>query len=185
MRNFEVQIWVGGNLSLLHMRNLECAIALFAKLRVYFIVWGWRVRWLAFLPFQCVQPFRHSCIWGTFVGVKELKRDDILMFVYIFRLSVGVFAVWRCRAVGGASDGGVKGKPLNNPLKTSVSRLLFCYYLTKRGFLQKSRPHWEWKSLDTSSFLLPWRMAKFVRIITPKKERLCQTSTQMLRSRLQ
>ena len=155
---------------------------------VYFVVWVWWV-WcvccLPFLPFQCVQPFRLSCILGTFVGVKELKGGGYLRFVYIFRFGVGAFAVCRCRAVGGSSDGGVKGKPLNNPLKTSVSGLLFCYYLTKRGFIQKSRTLWEWKSLDTSSFLLLWRMAKFVLIITPKKERLCQTSTQMLRSRLQ
>nr|DAK76498.1 MAG TPA: hypothetical protein [Caudoviricetes sp.] len=62
---------------------------------------------------------------------------------------------------------------------------MFCYYLTKHGFLQKSRTLREWKSLDTSSFLLLWRMAKFVPITHFKKERLCQTSTQMLRSRLQ
>lgn len=148
-------------------------------------MWVWCVRWLPFLPFQCVQPFRHSCILGTFVGAKELKGGYYLRYVYIFRFGVGVLVVGRCRAVGGSSDGGVKGKPLNNPLKTSVSRLLFCYYLTKRGFLQKSRQLQEWKCLDTSSFLLLWRMAKFVLIITPKKERLCQTSTQMLRSRLQ
>lgn len=39
-----------------------------------FVVWVWCVRWLPFLPFLCVQPFRHSCILGIFVGVKELKR---------------------------------------------------------------------------------------------------------------
>ena len=56
---------------------------------VYFVVWVWCVRWLPFLPFLCVQPFRHSCILGTFVGVKELKRGCYLRYVYIFRFVVG------------------------------------------------------------------------------------------------
>lgn len=77
----------------MHMRNLEGAIVVLAKLQGYFVVWVWCVRCLPFLLFQCVQPFRHSCILGTFVGVKELKRSDILRFVYIFRFGVGVFVV--------------------------------------------------------------------------------------------
>lgn len=85
----------------MHMRNLECAIVVFAKLRgvfvetsgCFFVVWVWCVRWLPFLPFQCVQPFRHSCILGTFVGVKELKEGYYLRYVYIFRFGVGVFVV--------------------------------------------------------------------------------------------
>ena len=84
----------------MHMRNLECAIVVLAKLRghswklrVYFVVWVWCVRWLPFIPFQCVQPFRHSCIWGTFVGVKELKEAHYLRYVYIFRFGVGGFGV--------------------------------------------------------------------------------------------
>lgn len=59
----------------------------------FFVVWVWCVRWLPFIPFQCVQPFRHSCIWGTFVGAKELKEGRYLRYVYIFRFGVGVFAV--------------------------------------------------------------------------------------------
>ena len=101
MRNFEVQIWVGGNLALMHMRNLECAIAVFAKLRgcswklrgCFFVVWVWCVRWLRFLFIPRFLSFRLLCIWGTFVGAKELKVVHFLGFVYIFRLSVGVFAV--------------------------------------------------------------------------------------------
>lgn len=58
-----------------------------------FVVWVWCVHWLPFLPFQCVQPFRHSCILGTFVGVKELKQRCYLRYVYIFRFGVGVFVV--------------------------------------------------------------------------------------------
>lgn len=85
----------------MHMRNLECAIVVFAKLRgvfvetsgCVFVVWVWCVHWLPFLPFQCVQPFQHSCILGAFVGAKELKETHYLRYVYIFRFSVGVFAV--------------------------------------------------------------------------------------------
>ena len=54
------------------------------------VVLVWCVRWLPFLPFQCVQPFRHSCILGTFVGAKELKGGCYLRYVYIFRFGVGV-----------------------------------------------------------------------------------------------
>ena len=83
------------------MRNLECAIVFLAKLRGVFVetsggifvVWVWCVRWLPFLAFLCVQPFRHSCIWGAFVGAKELKEAHYLRYVYIFRFGVGVFAV--------------------------------------------------------------------------------------------
>lgn len=86
----------------MHMRNLEWAIVVFAKLRGvfvetsgggYFVVWVRCVRCLPFPPFQCVQPFRHSCVWGTFVGAKELKQGCYLRYVYIFRFGVGVFAV--------------------------------------------------------------------------------------------
>lgn len=56
---------------------------------VYFVVWVWCVHWFPFLPFQCVQPFRHSCILVTFVGAKELKRGCYLRYVYIFRFVVG------------------------------------------------------------------------------------------------
>lgn len=77
----------------MHMGNLECAIVVFAKLRGHFVVWVWCVRCLPFLPFQCVQPFRHSCILGTFVGAKELKQGCYLRYVYIFRFGVGVVVV--------------------------------------------------------------------------------------------
>ena len=54
-------------------------------------------------------------ISGTrcFCGVVE---TSVLRFVYIFRYGGGVLSVWQHRAVGGSSDGGVKGIPLNNPL---------------------------------------------------------------------
>ena len=83
------------------MRNLECAIVVLAKLRGVFVETsgvlfrgvGVVVRCLPFLPFQCVQPFQHSCILGTFVGVKELKEAHYLRYVYIFRFGVGVVVV--------------------------------------------------------------------------------------------
>lgn len=37
LRNFGVLCWVGGNLASMHMRNLECAIVVFAKLRGAFV----------------------------------------------------------------------------------------------------------------------------------------------------
>ena len=84
----------------MHMRNLECAIVVFAKLRGYswklrgyFVVWVWCVRWLFFLYVLRFLSFRHSCILGTFVGAKELKLGCYLRYVYIFRFSVGVVAV--------------------------------------------------------------------------------------------
>lgn len=40
-----------------------------------------------------------------------------LAFVNIFRSRLGGLTKRECRADGGASDGGVKGKPLNKPLK--------------------------------------------------------------------
>ena len=85
----------------MHMRNLECAIVVFAKLRgvfvetsgCFFVVWVWCVRWLLILYVLCFLSFRHSCILGTFVGAKELKEVHYLRYVYIFRFGVGVFAV--------------------------------------------------------------------------------------------
>ena len=106
---------------------------------------------LSFLPFL---PFPHSCVFSAFVVGEKLKRHDILRYVYIFRFGFGGQTKTERRAVGGSSDGEVKGKPLNKPLTTSVSRLSFCLGLTKCGFYQKSRPLLRWESLYTSSFLL-------------------------------
>lgn len=58
-----------------------------------FVVWAWCVRWLLFLYVLRFLSFRLSCIRGTFFGVKELKQGCYLRYVYIFRFSVGVFAV--------------------------------------------------------------------------------------------
>ena len=55
---------------------------------------------------------------SAFRGTRWLYRcngTSILRFVYIFCSVGGVLSVWEHRAVGGSSDGGVKGKPLNNP----------------------------------------------------------------------
>lgn len=59
----------------------------------FFVVWVWCVRWLLFLYVLRFLSFRHSCILGTFIGVKELKEGCYLRYVYIFRLGVGVVVV--------------------------------------------------------------------------------------------
>ena len=57
--------------------------------------------------------FPHFGELGGFCGV---IGTSVLRFVYIFRYGGGVLSAWKHRAVGGSSDGGVKGTPLNNPL---------------------------------------------------------------------
>ena len=54
-------------------------------------------------------------ISGNSVALSFLETS-VFAFVYIFRSVGGVLSVWQHRAVGGSSDGGVKGTPLNNPL---------------------------------------------------------------------
>ena len=60
----------------------------------------------------CV-PFPHFGELGGFCGG---VGTSVFAFVYIFRSVGRVLSVWQHRAVGGSSDGGVKGIPLNNPL---------------------------------------------------------------------
>ena len=55
-----------------------------------------------------------SAFRGTRLLLSCLKTS-VLRFVYIFRSVGGVLSAWEHRAVGGSSDGGVKGIPLNNP----------------------------------------------------------------------
>lgn len=85
------------------------------KLRGYFVVWVRCVRCLPFLPFQCVQPFRHLCILGTFVGVKELKRGYYLRYVYISRFGVGGAWFDVVGRSGGLPTEGLRGNPLTIP----------------------------------------------------------------------
>ena len=62
----------------------------------------------------CVCPsFPH---FGELDGFCGVIGTSILRFIYIFRSVGGVLSAWEHRAVGGSSDGGVKGTPLNNPL---------------------------------------------------------------------
>ena len=77
----------------MHMGNLECAIVVGRNFGGIFVVWVWCVRWLLFLYVLRFLSFRHSCILGTFVGVKELKEGYYLRYVYIFRFGVGVVVV--------------------------------------------------------------------------------------------
>ena len=55
-------------------------------------------------------------LFGELGGFWGIVETSVLRFVYIFRSVGGVLSVWEHRAVGGSSDGGVKGIPLNNPL---------------------------------------------------------------------
>ena len=105
-----------GNLACLHIRNFRCAFVVCVKLRGFcafggtsgafgggFMSLGGRV-W----------SFFFSAFRGTrwlFWGIGTL----IFAFVYIFRSVGGVLSAREHRAVGGSSDGGVKGIPLNNP----------------------------------------------------------------------
>ena len=63
----------------MHMRNLECAIVVFAKLQGVFVETSGVfccVGVVCALVAHSVSSslsFRHSCILGTFVGAKELK----------------------------------------------------------------------------------------------------------------
>ena len=76
------------------------------------VVWWWCFFRL-FPPFQPFLPFPHFGKLGGFCGV---IGTSVFAFVYIFRSVGGVLSAWEHRAVGGSSDGGVKGIPLNNPL---------------------------------------------------------------------
>ena len=63
------------------------------------------VRWSSSFP-----------LFGELGGFCGVIGTSVLKFVYIFRSVGGVLSAMQHRAVGGASDGGVKGIPLNNPL---------------------------------------------------------------------
>lgn len=74
-----------------HEKLAVCNLG-WAKLRGVFCCVG-AVCALVALSVSSSLSFRHSCILGTFVGVKELKRGCYLRYVYIFRFGVGVVAV--------------------------------------------------------------------------------------------
>ena len=69
---------------------------------------GWSFGGWCFCP-----SFPHFGELGGFCGV---IGTSVFAFVYIFRSVGGVLSAWKHRTVGGSSDGGVKGIPLNNPL---------------------------------------------------------------------
>ena len=68
--------------------------------------WFHVVRWLWSFFFSAFRGTRWLCLCG---------KTSFFAFVYIFRSVGGVLSAWEHRAVGGSSDGGVKGIPLNNP----------------------------------------------------------------------
>ena len=94
--------------------------------------------WRAFLAYSKPRIFAHRETWGAFWGIGNLvflripklgesslrslklpshSETHCLAFVNIFRFRLGGLTKRECRADGGSSDGGVKGKPLNKPLK--------------------------------------------------------------------
>lgn len=124
----------------MHMGNLECAIVVFAKLRSVFCCVGVVCALFAFSSFSMCSTFSAFVHFGDFCRGEGTQTR--VLFKICLHIPFCCGGAWfdDVGRSGGASDGGVKGELLNNPLKTSVSRLLFCYYLTKCGFLQKSRP---------------------------------------------
>ena len=54
-------------------------------------------------------------LFGELGGFCGVIGTFVFAFVYIFRSVGGVLSAMQHRAVGGSSDGGVKGTPLNNP----------------------------------------------------------------------
>ena len=91
-----------------------------------------------FLEYQKPRFFAHCETWGAFGGIRnpifshiaKLGESSLrslklpshsetlgLVFVNIFRSRLGGLTKRECRADGGSSDGEVKGKPLNKPLK--------------------------------------------------------------------
>ena len=54
-------------------------------------------------------------LFGELGGFCGVIGTSVFAFVYIFRYGGRVLSAWQHRAVGGSSDGGVKGIPLNNP----------------------------------------------------------------------
>ena len=118
---------VRGNLDCLHKRNFRCAFVVCVKLRGFrgfggtsgafgggfmsfggrFVSFGGRV-WS--LGGRSSFP-----LFGELGGFCRCCGTLILRFVYIFRSVGGVLLAREHRAVGGSSDGGVKGIPLNNP----------------------------------------------------------------------
>ena len=95
--------------------------------------------WRAFLACSKSRFFAYRETWrGLFGGIGTLNflriaklgesslrslklpshsETSCLAFVNIFRSRLGGLTKRECRADGGSSDGGVKGKPLNKPLK--------------------------------------------------------------------
>ena len=66
-----------------------------------------------------VMVVRWSFFFSAFRETRWLLsflETSVFAFVYIFRSVGGVLSGGQHRAVGGSSDGGVKGIPLNNPL---------------------------------------------------------------------
>ena len=114
LRGVVLRVWKLGTLA--HTKLSVCNRSLCETSWLSGVWWNFgRVRWWLYVVrwsgvFVLLFAFREtrwllSCCWNSFFA-----------FVYIFRSVGGVLSAWQHRAVGGSSDGGVKGIPLNNPL---------------------------------------------------------------------
>nr|DAK76500.1 MAG TPA: hypothetical protein [Caudoviricetes sp.] len=78
LRNFGVQIRACGNLAFMHMRNLECAIVVFAKLRGAFSLCGCGVCvGCLFFLFNVFNLFGIRAFWGLLSGQRNSKKGII------------------------------------------------------------------------------------------------------------
>ena len=105
------------NLARLHMRNFRCAFAVCVKLRGFCALGGTSGALGGGIVSLGGRGW--SFFFSAFRGTRWLLsviETSVFAFVYIFRSVGGVLSTWQHRAVGGSSDGGVKGIPLNNPL---------------------------------------------------------------------
>ena len=114
-RNLERSFCMGGNLGFCGFRGTSGCFRGIWKLER--LVWAHRN-----LGLWCGWKLRGGRVWSFFFSAFRGTRwllsgigTSILRFIYTFRSVGGVLSAWQHRAVGGSSDGGVKGIPLNNP----------------------------------------------------------------------
>ena len=116
-----IGVWKLGTLA--HTKLSVCIRGLRGTSRLLCVRWNFgRVRW-SFRVIQWLWLVVRWLWWSSFFSAFRETRwllscfeTSVFAFVYIFRSVGGVLSAWQHRAVGGSSDGGVKGIPLNNPL---------------------------------------------------------------------
>ena len=121
LRSVVLRVWKLGTLA--HKKLSACIRGLVELWWLSCVWWNLgRVRWLyrgVGWSFRVVRWWVWSSFFSAFRETRWLLscfETSFFAFVYISRSVGGVLSAWQHRAVGGASDGGVKGIPLNNPL---------------------------------------------------------------------